>query len=103
MPNLFSHIDCIPPNAQLFSGQATLYILEDTKKEAVMKQINKGRGPTMRHISRTHRMNLDWLCGQINLDPTINTKNVNTKQQLAHRLTKGSLLNRKMDAIVGVV
>ena len=28
--------------------------------EAVIKMIIKGRSPTMRHVSRTHRVALDW-------------------------------------------
>ena len=37
--------------------------------EAVIKMIIKGRSPTMRHVSRTHRAALDWLFDRINLDP----------------------------------
>ena len=29
----------------------------------------KGRSPTMRHVSRTHRVALDWLFDRINTDP----------------------------------
>ena len=28
----------------------------------------KGRSPTMRHVSRTHRVALDWMFDRINLD-----------------------------------
>ena len=48
--------------------------------------IIKGRSPTMRHVSRTHRVALDWLLDQINLDPKIQIK----KTQLADILTRGS-------------
>ena len=43
----------------------------------------------MRHISRTHRVALDWLFDRINLDPKIQVKHMDTKNQLAHILTKG--------------
>ena len=43
-----------------------LYVFEDN--EAVIKMIMKGRSPTMRHVSRTHRVALDWLFDRINLD-----------------------------------
>ena len=66
---------------------AMLYIFEDN--EAVIKMIIKGRSPTMRHVSRTHRVALDWLFDRINLDPKIQIKNVNTKHQLADILTQG--------------
>ena len=34
-----------------------------------LKMIIKGRSPTMRHVSRTHRAALDWLFDRMNLDP----------------------------------
>ena len=65
-----------------------LYIFEDN--EAVIKMIIKGRSPTMRHVSRTHRVALDWLFDRINLDPMIQIKYIDTKSQLADILTKGN-------------
>ena len=53
--------------------------------------IIKGRSPTMRHVSRTHRVALDWLFDRINLDPKIQIKYIDTKNQLADILTKGNL------------
>ena len=52
--------------------------------------IIKGRSPTMRHVSRTHRVALDWLFDRINLDPKIQIKYIDTKNQLADMLTKGN-------------
>ena len=52
--------------------------------------IIKGRSPTMRHVSRTHRVALDWLFDRINLEPKIQFDCVDTKNQLADTLTKGS-------------
>ena len=43
----------------------------------------------MRHVSRTHRVALDWLFGRISLDPKIQIKDIDTKNQLADMLTKG--------------
>ena len=43
----------------------------------------------MRHVSRTHRVALDWLFDRINLDPKIQIKYIDTKNQLADCLTKG--------------
>ena len=63
-------------------------MFEDNK--AVIKMIIKGRIPTMRHVSRTHRVALDWLFDRINLDPKIQIKNIDTKNQLADILTKGN-------------
>ena len=52
--------------------------------------IMKGRSPTMRHVSRTHRVALDWLFDRINLDPKIQIKYIDTKNQLSDILTKGN-------------
>ena len=62
--------------------------LEDN--EAVIKMIMKGRSPTMRHVSRTHRVALDWLFDRINLDSKIQIKYIDTKNLLADILTKGN-------------
>ena len=83
----FGGIDYVPPNARLFSMRTALYISEEN--EAVNRQVNKGRSPTLRHISRTHRVDLDWLYDRISLDPMIQIKYVNTTEQFAD--TRGSL------------
>ena len=44
----------------------------------------------MRHVSRTHRVALDWLFDRINLDAKIQIKYIDTKTQLADILTKGN-------------
>ena len=58
-----------------------LYVFEDN--EAVIKMIIKGRSPTMRHVSRSYRVALDWLCDRINLDPKIQIRYFETKHKLA--------------------
>ena len=73
-------IDVVPSNVQSASREALLYVLEDN--EAVIKMIMKGRSPTMSA--------LDWLFDRINLDPKIQIKYIDTKNQLADILTKGS-------------
>ena len=79
-------IDSVPSNVQSACQEALLYVFEDN--EAVIKMIMKGRSPTMRHVSRTHRLALDWLFYRINLDPKIQIKYIDTKNQLADMLTK---------------
>ena len=44
----------------------------------------------MRHVSRNHRVALDWLFDRINLDSKIQIKYIDTKNQLADILTKGN-------------
>ena len=80
-------VDFIPSNVHSSRQEALLKIFEDN--EAMIKMIIKGRSPTMRHVSRTHRVALDWLFDRINLDPKIQIKYVETKRQLADMLTKG--------------
>ena len=67
---------------------AMLYVFEDN--EAVIKMIITGRSPTMRHVSRTHRVALDWLFDKINLDPKIQIRHIDSKHQAADILTKRS-------------
>ena len=81
-------IDAVPSNVQSARQEALLYVFEDN--EAVIKMIIKGRSPTMRHVSRTHRVALVWLFDRINLDPKIQIKYIDTKNQLADILTKGN-------------
>ena len=52
--------------------------------------ITEGTSPTLRHVSRTHRVALDWLFDRINLDSKIQTKHIDAKNKLADILTKGS-------------
>ena len=79
-------IDTVPSNVQSARQEALLYVFEDN--EAVIKMIIKGRNPTMRHVSRTHRVALDWLFDRINLDPKIQIKYIDTKNQLADHLNE---------------
>ena len=81
-------IDSVPSNVQSVRQEALLYVFED--KEAVIKMIIEGRSPTKRHVSRTHRVAFDWLFDRINLDPKIQIKYIDTKNQLADILTNGN-------------
>ena len=55
--NVMENIDSVPFNVQSSRQEALLYVFEDNN--AVIKMIIKGRSPTMRHVSRTHRVALD--------------------------------------------
>ena len=86
--DVMENIDCVPSNVQSSRQEALFYVFEDN--EAVIKMIIKGRSPTVRHVSRTHRVPLDWLFDRINLDPKNQIKYIDTKNQLADILTKGN-------------
>ena len=86
--DVMKDIDAVPSNFQSARQEALLYVFEDN--EVVVKMIIKGRSSTMRHVSRIHRVALDWLFDRINLDPKIQIKYIDTKNQLADILTKGN-------------
>ena len=86
--DVIKDIDAVPSNVQSARQEALLYVFEDN--EAVIKMVVKGRSPTMRHVSRTHRVALDWLFDRITLDSKIQIKYIDTKNQLADILTKGN-------------
>ena len=65
--NALNNIDSVLSNVQSSHQEALLYVFEDN--EAVIKMIIKGRSPTMRHVSRTHRVAFDWLFDRVILDP----------------------------------
>ena len=79
------HIDSVLSNVKFSQAVAMLYLFEDT--EAVIKMIIRGRSPTMRQVSRTHRVSLDWLFDRINLDPKIQIRYIDTKHQMADKRT----------------
>ena len=80
-----TNIDHVPSSVTHSGSNTVLHVFEDN--EAVIKMIIKGRSPTMRHVSRTHRVALDWLLDKINLDSKIQIRYIDTKHQLADILT----------------
>ena len=77
--NVMENIDSVPSSVQSSSQD----------NEAVIKMIIKGRSPTMRHVSRTHRVALDWVFHRIDLDPKNQIKHIDTKTNSLTLLTKG--------------
>ena len=79
---VMENIDSVPLNVHSSRQEALLYVFEDN--EAMIILIITKRSPTMRHVSRIHRVALDWLFDRINLDPKdSNKKNIHTKNQFA--------------------
>ena len=85
---MINDIDSVPSYVQSSRQETLLYVFEDN--EAVIKVIIKGKSLTMRHVSRTHRVALDWLFDRINLDFKLQIKYIDTKNQLADILTEGN-------------
>ena len=91
-------VDYFTTNAHSSQAESQLYTFEDN--EAVIKMIMKGRSPTVRHVSRTHTVALGSLFDTINMDPKIQIKYVDTKNQLADMLTKGSFTRDEWDHLL---
>ena len=74
-----SHKNRVTTNAIFSRRVYQLYISEDD--EDVIKIIINSRSPTMRHVSRNHRVALDWLFDRfkLKLDPKIPIKYVDTR------------------------
>jgi len=62
-----------------------LLIAEDN--EAVIKLVKKARSMALRHLPRTHRIDLHWLF-EVCSHPRVRMRYVNTKQQAADMMTK---------------
>ena len=82
-------------NAQFSQGESQLYIFEDN--EAMIKMISQGRSPTMRHLSRTHRVALDWLLDRINLDPKIKIIYVGHRKPTRRHVNQGYFTRDEWD------
>ena len=94
-------IGSVPSNVQSARQEALLYVFEDN--EAVIKMIIKGRSPSMRHVSRTHRVALDWLFDRINLDSKIQIKYIDIKNQHADILTKGNFTRDEWNHLLSLL
>ena len=100
MINDLDNVDFVPSNVHSSHLEALLCVFEDN--EAVIKMIIKGRSPTMRHVSRTHKVALDWLFDRINLNPKIQIKYIDTTNQLADMLTKGNFTRDEWNRLWGL-
>ena len=95
-----TNIDHYPSSGTHSGSNAMLYVFEDN--EAVIKMIIKGRSPTLRHVSRTHRVASDWLIDRINLDSEIQIRYIDTKHQFADILTKGNFTRDEWNNLLHV-
>ena len=93
-------VDWVPTNMNVPKGRAKLLILEDN--DAVIKMCNKQRSPMMRHVTRTHRVDLDWIFERIHTDKCIRLRYINTKQQIADIFTKGSFTESTWKTLLGL-
>ena len=99
--DVMKDIDSVPSNVQTSRQEALLCVFEDN--QAVFKRIIKGRSLTTRHVSRTHRVALDWLFDRINLDSKIQIKYSDTKNQLIDTLTTGNFTRDEWNHLLSVL
>ena len=66
---VFESIHHVTPKISNSLHSTQLYLSEDNA--AVIQMINKGRSLHLRHVTRTHRVDLDWLFERMNLDHSI--------------------------------
>ena len=83
-----TNIDHVPSSGTHIGSNDMLNVFEDN--EAVKQMITRGWSPTMRHVSRTHRVASDWLFDRIIVDSKIQIRYIDTKHQIADILTKGN-------------
>ena len=82
------HCDWVPPSLPPLVKHPKLYWIQDN--DAVIKMVQKRRCPMLKHVSRTHRINLDWLFERMEPDNDIHGRYIHTKLQIADMLTKGN-------------
>ena len=92
------NVDHVPTSRHDPKCLSELVIHEDN--EAVIKMTIKGRSPALRHVPRTHRVDLDWLFERIREDPGVFVKYVNTHDQIADMLTKGQFTSEQWQKLV---
>ena len=56
----------------------------------------------MRHVARTHRVDLDWLIERVKFDPGVRIKFVGMDEQMADMLTKSSFTVAKWENLMGL-
>ena len=91
------NVGLISSNVNSSRQEAMLYVFEDN--EAVIKMIITGRSPTMRHVSRIHRVALVWLFDRIHLDPKIQIS-TSTPKKIADILTEGNFTRDEWNHIL---
>ena len=78
---VFESMDHVPADIPNRSHPIQLHIFEDSA--AVVQMINSGRGPNLRHVTRTHRVDLNWSFERVTIDHSILRKYARTNDQLA--------------------
>ena len=62
---------------------------------AVIQVVNKEPSPTLRHITTTLKVNLDWLVERISSDQSLGLRHVIKSKQFANLLTEGTFSSQQ--------
>ena len=95
------YCDYVPPSLPELLHNTKLFFMQDN--DAVIKMVVKCRAPTMKHVPRTHRINIDWLFERIRMDPCIYGRYIHTKLQIADMLTKGNFAAEQWLFLLGLL
>ena len=98
---MLEEVDYVPPNLPEPNGRAILVLLEDN--DPVIQICIKGRNPTLRHVPRVHRVNIDATYERIREDPGIYMRHWPTKFQMADILTKGSFSKQAWEDLLDLL
>ena len=85
----------LPQTKNLLTFAPCFAYFEDN--ETVIKMLLKGRSPTLRHVSQTHRVALGWLFDRINLDTKAKSSTMMPQTQLADMVTQGNFTRGEWD------
>ena len=91
-------VDYVPASMPLHREVTRLIMVEDN--DAVIKMLKKGRAPAMAHVTRTHRVNLDWLLEPLLEDPGVSIRHVSTKAQVADIFTNAGFQGPRWDQLL---
>ena len=84
---MLAAVDYVPPTLPKLTGSGRCIIFEDN--DAVIKMTMKGRSPALRHVARTHRIDIDWLFERLREDPGLFMRYCGSKDMIADIFTKG--------------
>ena len=99
---VFESIDHVTPNISNSLHSTQLYLSEDNA--AVIQMINEGRSLHLRHVTRTHKVDLDWLLEKMNLDHSILLQKIRVnKRSIGGYFDKKNVHFNAMEFIVDFV
>jgi hypothetical protein len=85
----------------IFRRKVQVTLLEDN--QATMQILKSGKNPTLRHIARTHRVNLAWISEVFRHNDQVSIRYCVTSEQAADIMTKGFINPDKWNRAVSLI